>query len=94
MVFCRPHIYTTTPASTANATAPIAIPTIGPVPSPDLCDEVAVAVDVVAAGDVEEVDATGVGVIVAPVAVVVRDKGPADSTGKGFSPGLNSSVAF
>jgi hypothetical protein len=40
----------------------------------------------------EDVVDSGVGVIVAPVAVVVRVG--ADSTGNGFSPGLKYSVAF
>ena len=78
MVLCRPHIYITAPARHANATVPITIPTIGPGPSSDDFDEDAA---VVVAADVEEVVATGVGVIVAPVAVVVRDTGPVDSTG-------------
>jgi hypothetical protein len=66
-------------ARTTTANAPMAIPTIGPVPRPDF---EAVAKD--------EVDA--VGVKVAPVAVVVVRVGDA-STGK-YSRGLNSIVAF
>jgi len=81
IVFCRPNIYITTPASAAKTHAPMAIPTIGPVPSPDLCETTS-------GGDVEvggEVGST-------PFEIVVR--GEAVSAGKTFSPGLNSCVAF
>jgi hypothetical protein len=71
-------------ARITTANAPIAIPTIGPVPKPGF--EATAAAPAVAE---DEVDA--VGVEVAPVAVVVR-VGDA-STGK-YSRGLNSIVAF
>jgi hypothetical protein len=48
---------------------------------------------VVVAAGADEVVATGVGVNVAPVAVVVRDIELAPSTGK-FWPGANCIVAF
>jgi hypothetical protein len=80
------------PASRTTTKAPIAIPTIGPVPRLDLCDAATGGADVVAAGADDEVNETGVGVIVAPVAVVVRVG--ASSLGKTVSPGLKASVVF
>lgn len=80
-------MYTKAIARTRAAKPAIAIPAIGPAPSPCLLDAttagddvVAGALDVVAAG-------AGVEVITPPVAVVVR---VAPSTGKGFSPGAKS----
>lgn len=71
----------TTPASKANTDAPMAIPTIGPVPSPGLCGRTT-------NGDVE------VGGEVGLAAVELEVRGEAVSAGKAFSPGLNSCVAF
>jgi len=75
-------------ARTITAKAPIAIPTIGPVPSPDFDEVVAEEAAVVVAEDDPDPVGTDVG---APVAVVVR-VGKA-STGK-YSFGLKAMVAF
>lgn len=68
---------------------------MGPPPRLCLLDTGAAVLLEVAEAEVDEAEVVAgaaVGVVVAPVAVVVRSG--AVSTGNMFSPGLNSSVAF
>jgi hypothetical protein len=88
MVFCLPHMYIKAAARMKTKTPAMAIPTMAPVERPE--EEEAVTAGEVLAGGEDEV-VTGVGVEVAPVAVVVRVM--ATSGGK-YSPGLKDSVVL